>query len=128
MVIAEPGGVWMATWGGGEDDPEYVSAATIEVFEPMVHRLFAREPHRAVILDMNLGKPPGLDVLRAIKRHDSGAVVVLVSGFPGLMEEMQKGLSMDASACLTKPFEVADLIREIRQATIDRYRGRQPEA
>ncbi len=89
--------------------------------------LFAKEPHRAVILDMNLGKPPGLDVLRAIMNHDPGAVVILVSGLPGLKEEMQKGLSMSASACFTKPFEVADLIQEIRQS-VDRHHGRQPKA
>ncbi len=34
IVIAEEDGLWCATWGDSEDEPEYVSAATIEVFEP----------------------------------------------------------------------------------------------
>ncbi len=34
IVIPERGGLWTATWGEAEDDPDYVTAATIEVFEP----------------------------------------------------------------------------------------------
>lgn len=33
IVIARAGGVWVAAWGG-EDDPDYVSAATIDCFDP----------------------------------------------------------------------------------------------
>lgn len=34
IVIPKPGGLWCATWGESEDHPDYVSAATIRVFEP----------------------------------------------------------------------------------------------
>lgn len=34
IVIPEPGGVWMAAWGADEDDPDYVTAARLAVFEP----------------------------------------------------------------------------------------------
>jgi len=33
IVISKAGGVWVAAWGP-EDDPDYVSAATIECFDP----------------------------------------------------------------------------------------------
>lgn len=29
IVLAEPGGVWAATWGSSEDEPDYVTVATI---------------------------------------------------------------------------------------------------
>lgn len=42
VVVAEPGGTWAAAWGDDEDDPDYASAATIEVFDP---------PRRLVLTD-----------------------------------------------------------------------------
>ena len=34
VVIAKPGGTWAAAWGDDEDDPDYVTTATMTVFEP----------------------------------------------------------------------------------------------
>lgn len=34
IVVAEPGGTWAAAWGEDEDEPDYATAATLEVFEP----------------------------------------------------------------------------------------------
>ncbi len=34
IVIPKTGGLWVATWGASEDDPDYVSAARIACFEP----------------------------------------------------------------------------------------------
>ncbi|MGH9748558.1 MAG: VOC family protein [Candidatus Polarisedimenticolia bacterium] len=42
VVLAQPGGMWAAAWGGSEDDPEYVTAATIRTFDP---------PRRMVLTD-----------------------------------------------------------------------------
>lgn len=42
IVMAERGGLWAATWGESEDDPDYVTVATIRDFEP---------PHRMVLDD-----------------------------------------------------------------------------
>ncbi len=39
-----------------------------------------------------------------------GGVIVLITGFSELVEEMQGGLELSASACLTKPLEVEDLV------------------
>ena len=38
IVIPEEGGLWMAAWGDDEDNPEYISGATISIYEPP-HRL-----------------------------------------------------------------------------------------
>jgi uncharacterized protein YndB with AHSA1/START domain len=42
VVLAEPGGVWAAAWGDFEDDPDYITVATIREFEP---------PRRMVLTD-----------------------------------------------------------------------------
>ncbi|MHC4946821.1 MAG: SRPBCC family protein [Planctomycetota bacterium] len=34
VVIPEPGGIWAAAWGDDEDDPDYVTVATMKVFDP----------------------------------------------------------------------------------------------
>ncbi len=84
-------------------------------------QLFEKEPRRVVILDMQLGdrsglKRSGLDVLLILKEINPRAIVILMTGFPDLQDAMKRGLSMSATACLNKPFEVDDLIREIREA------------
>lgn len=42
VVLAQEGGTWMAAWGESEDDPDYITAATIHLFEP---------PRRLVLTD-----------------------------------------------------------------------------
>jgi uncharacterized protein YndB with AHSA1/START domain len=42
IVIPETGGIWAAAWGENEDEPEYITVATIREFEP---------PHRMVLAD-----------------------------------------------------------------------------
>ncbi len=79
-------------------------------------RLFEKEPRRVVILDMQLENRQGLDVLLILKEINPRAIVILMTGFPDLQEAMQQGVAMSAAACLTKPFEVDDLIREVRHA------------
>lgn len=44
IVIAKPGGVWVATWGADEDAPDYIAAARMPLFDP---------PHRLVLADFH---------------------------------------------------------------------------
>jgi uncharacterized protein YndB with AHSA1/START domain len=39
IVLERPGGCWVAAWGS-EDNPDYVTAATMKVFEPPVRIVF----------------------------------------------------------------------------------------
>ncbi len=34
IVLPQTGGFWSATWGESEDEPDYITSATIEVFDP----------------------------------------------------------------------------------------------
>lgn len=83
---------------------------------------FAREPRRAVILDMKLNGENGLDAMRRLKEMNPGAVVVLVTGFADLQDEIRKGLAMSAAASFLKPFEIDELALTIRNE-VDRRRS-----
>jgi uncharacterized protein YndB with AHSA1/START domain len=34
IVLPEPGGTWVAAWGPDEDSPDYITVATMKVFDP----------------------------------------------------------------------------------------------
>jgi uncharacterized protein YndB with AHSA1/START domain len=50
VVLAREGGVWAAAWGDNEDDPEYITAALIETFDP---------PRRLVLTDFKYHSKSG---------------------------------------------------------------------
>ena len=83
---------------------------------------FEIEPRRVVILDMHLDGRSGLDVLLVLKKVNPLAIVILMTGYPDLQDSMYEGMSMSATACLKKPFEIDDLVLTIRQA-VDRRRA-----
>lgn len=41
VVIPQPGGTWTAAWGEDEDDPDFITTATIEVFEPAARMILS---------------------------------------------------------------------------------------
>jgi uncharacterized protein YndB with AHSA1/START domain len=47
IVLPEPGGIWAATWGDSEDDPDYVTIATIRAFEPPSRLVLSDYRYRA---------------------------------------------------------------------------------
>lgn len=85
--------------------------------------LFERDPRQVVVADMKLDGKTGLDVLQLVKQRNEEAVVILITGFAHLVEEMRRGLSLSAAACFIKPLEVDELIRAIRQATVQQERS-----
>lgn len=82
VVIAERGGTWAAAWGAEEDDPDYATAATLEVFEPPRRLVLADYRYRA-----RAGRLPfeaDFRVELTIRPADGGGSVleVVQSGFP----------------------------------------------
>lgn len=81
IVIASQGGIWAAAWGQKEDDPDYVTAATIKVFDP---------PHRLVLADSRYyaksGQPPfdaEMTTEFVVEESPNGATLrVIQDGFP----------------------------------------------
>ena len=81
IVLPQAGGVWAAAWGEVEDDPDYITVATIREFEP---------PHRLVLTDYRYRARSGPLPFRAefvtefvVRPHPEGAVLrVTQEGFP----------------------------------------------
>jgi uncharacterized protein YndB with AHSA1/START domain len=81
VVLAQPGGLWTATWGESEDYPDYITAATIRDFEP---------PRRMVLTDYRYRAKSGPLPFTAqfvtefsVAPHADGAVLrVIQDGFP----------------------------------------------
>jgi uncharacterized protein YndB with AHSA1/START domain len=81
IVMPEPGGVWAAAWGEAEDDPDYITVATIQEFAP---------PHRLILSDYRYRARSGPLPFAAefvteflVLPHPQGAVLrVTQTGFP----------------------------------------------
>jgi uncharacterized protein YndB with AHSA1/START domain len=81
VVLPQPGGVWAAAWGDSEDDPDYITVATIREFEP---------PQRMVLSDYRYRARGGPLPFKAdfvtefvVLPHPEGAVLrVTQDGFP----------------------------------------------
>lgn len=81
VVVPEPGGVWAAAWGEAEDDPDYVTVATIQEFDP---------PRQMVLTDYRYRSRSGrlpfdaeFVTAFAVASHPQGAVLrVSQDGFP----------------------------------------------
>lgn len=81
VVMPERGGCWAAAWGGDEDDPDYVTVATIREFDP---------PRRMVLADYRYRAQSGPLPFSAefvtefeVEPHPQGAVLrVSQRGFP----------------------------------------------
>ena len=82
--------------------------------------IFEQFPRAVVLLDMNLPDQSGLEVLRQLKELNKNALVIEMSGVPGMQDDMQEGLTMSASAYLTKPFEIDELLSQVEAANSQR--------
>jgi DNA-binding NtrC family response regulator len=65
-------------------------------------------PVDLAILDINLKKMSGLDVLEMIKRRKPRVRVVMLTGFPSL-ETAKEAIALGASAYCVKPVDVKNL-------------------
>ena len=65
-----------------------------------------------LICDVVMPRLSGLDVVRRIEASSKATSVILITGHPDLLDE--KGLGH--LPCFTKPFNLYDLLRSVKQA------------
>ncbi|MDT8440322.1 MAG: sigma-54 dependent transcriptional regulator [Desulfuromonadales bacterium] len=70
-----------------------------------------------VLLDLNLGRQSGLDVLRALREVDPELLVIIITGY-GTVESAVEALKMGAYDYIKKPFK-ADAIRLIVRLALE---------
>ena len=83
---------------------------------------YGREPRRATVIDMKLDDGhTGVEAIPLLRRLNPRGVIVLITGFSELVDEMRDGLELSASAAMTKPLEVEELLATI-QREVERRR------
>lgn len=77
--------------------------------------------HQAVLLDLNLPKRDGLDLLREMRNRGDSVPVIIITAREALADRV-RGLDLGADDYVTKPFEVDELLARLR-AVIRRKGG-----
>ncbi len=86
IVLPQTGGIWTAAWGDAEDEPDYITAATIRDFEP---------PRRLVLGDFQYFAKSGPLPFEA----DFTTEFLVDSGMDGAtLEVIQRGFPCDPAA------------------------------
>lgn len=78
---------------------------------------------RVVLLDVNMGPESGLKLLQAIKNHDGGTQVIMLTGLVS-MSTVLHTMRLGAEACIFKPItDVEQLLESIEAAfrKVDRW-------
>jgi DNA-binding NarL/FixJ family response regulator len=83
--------------------------------------LFQKTCPDVTIIDLQLGAMSGVDAIRAIRRHDPSARIIVLTMFSG-DEDIHRALQAGAVTYLLKDTAFDDLVRVVR----DVYAGRQP--
>ena len=72
------------------------------------------ESYDFLVFDIKMPKLDGINALRIIKRLNPQVPAVTISGNAG-SGEMAESVKVGAIRCLTKPFEIAQLMQEIKK-------------
>ena len=74
------------------------------------------ERYDLVLLDLNLPKVDGMQVLRTLRRHDLETCVLILSARSEIADKVE-GLDAGANDYLSKPFHLAELEARVRSLT-----------
>lgn len=92
---------------------QYGMCVTLASGRQDVIRQFAAGEPSVVILDLQLGKEDGLDLLREIRSH-SDVPIIIATGHRRDEIDRVVGLELGADDYVTKPFSVRELLARIR--------------
>ena len=76
----------------------------------------AAERYDLVLLDLNLPKVDGMQVLRSLRQHDLETCVLILSARSEISDKVE-GLDAGANDYLSKPFHLAELEARVRSLT-----------
>jgi len=110
-----------------DDEPELLEVMSKKVREEGYIVITAQDGQEAwdkiqsdspdiILLDLNMPKMSGFEVLRALREHppiNKWQPVIIISA-RGELEDIQKGLSLDAEHYIMKPCQINDVLKAIR--------------
>ena len=76
---------------------------------------YRKKIYQAVLLDLKMPSMSGEDLLKEFKHIDSDVSIIIMTAYPSI-ESAVSTIKADAAAYLTKPFEVDDCVKAIRDA------------
>lgn len=76
--------------------------------------LYKLHVYDLVVLDINMPRMDGLQVLKRIKQNDKNTVVIIMTAY-GSIDGAVSAMKMQADDYITKPFDPPDLIEKFRQ-------------
>lgn len=79
-------------------------------------KAFAQEPTDLALLDVVLPGIDGIEVLRQIKRQNTGTVVLMMSAYH-MVDRAVESMKLGAYDYLIKPFHITDLLNTIQRAS-----------
>lgn len=79
-----------------------------------------------LLLDMNMGRYSGQDVLAEVRRRWPKLCVIVITGYPSL-DTMRQTFRQDVFDYLAKPFSLADLRKTLQQAVDALGLGQSPQ-
>ncbi len=79
-----------------------------------------------LLLDMNMGRASGQEVLAEVRRRWPRLCVIVITGYPSL-DTMRQTFRQDVFDYLAKPFSIADLRKTLEQAVEAHNLGRSPQ-
>jgi len=71
------------------------------------------EEHQAILLDLGLPGPDGMEVLRRLRRDGPMVPVLIITARDGVNEKV-RGLDLGADDYLVKPFDISELLARLR--------------
>ena len=74
------------------------------------------EKPNLVLLDLNIPKMSGLQILEKLKPKETGIRVLIFSGV-ATGKEKERALALGASGCLNKPVDINFLLAELKRLT-----------
>lgn len=101
------------------------TASTCSTRDELIASCEAELPD-VVLLDMNMGRTSGADVLSELHDRWPRLCVVVVTGYPS-MDTMRETFKRDAFDYLAKPFSEGDLGRVLSQAAAEFGLGQRPQ-
>lgn len=73
--------------------------------------------YRVVILDMKLPDMRGIDVAREIRNRTESSSIIIVTGYPNLVEGIE-ALDIGIEEILLKPIDAEELLRTVEEAFV----------